>query len=255
MYAITEGYPVVYKDVFANPTPKKLAEFIEGKGVQKTECKDAASDIKEYDYSAICRLLSRNCSENVEQIKEGSLSNILLTGATGFLGIHVLREFLLGYKGRAYCLVRKGNYPSSEKRLMNMLMYYFDTPFLDAFEERIVCIDGDITDRDMVLSLEALPFATVINCAACVKHFVKDDLLDRINVEGVRNTTRCGLAPLIISFLTGNGNVFGLPTSPVIRGNLLSSIKIPRVFSFATFFFMGIVKTRRTHQPLTVRHT
>lgn len=223
MYAITEGYPVVYKDVFANPTPKKLAEFIEGKGVQKTECKDAASDIKEYDYSAICRLLSRNCSENVEQIKEGSLSNILLTGATGFLGIHVLREFLLGYKGRAYCLVRKGNYPSSEKRLMNMLMYYFDTPFLDAFEERIVCIDGDITDRDMVLSLEALPFTTVINCAACVKHFVKDDLLDRINVEGVRNITelcrRAGrrLVQISTTSVAGEGNAHTVPSTKLMR--------------------------------------
>ena len=29
--------------------------------------------------------------------------------------------------------------------------------------------------------------STLINCAALVKHFVKDDSLERINVEGVKN--------------------------------------------------------------------
>lgn len=227
MYAITMGYPLVYKDIFANPTPRKLAGFISGKGKQEEKGKDPASDIKDYDYSAIHELLSRNCVENVNRIETAKLGDILLTGATGFLGIHVLREFLISYPGRVYCLVRKGNYPSCEKRLMNMLMYYFDTPFMDAFEDRIVCIDGDITDRDMVKSLARFSFTAVINCAACVKHFVKDDLLDRINVEGVRNIvelcveTGRRMVQISTTSVAGEGNARTVPSSKRMHENEL----------------------------------
>lgn len=227
MYAITMGYPLVYKDIFANPTPKKLAGFIAGKGAKEKESADPALDIKEYDYAAIHQLLSRNCIENVNQIEKSELGDILLTGATGFLGIHVLREFLISCRGKVYCLVRKGNYPSCEKRLMNMLMYYFDTPFLDAFEDRIVCIDGDITDRDMVQSLASLKFTTVINCAACVKHFVKDDLLDRINVEGVKNivelckSTGRRIVQISTTSVAGEGNACTVPFTKRMHENEL----------------------------------
>lgn len=227
MYAITMGYPLVYKDIFANPTPRKLAGFISGKGKQEEKGKDPASDIKDYDYSAIHELLSGNCVENVNRIETAKLGDILLTGATGFLGIHVLREFLISYPGRVYCLVRKGNYPSCEKRLMNMLMYYFDTPFMDAFEDRIVCIDGDITDRDMVKSLARFSFTAVINCAACVKHFVKDDLLDRINVEGVRNIvelcveTGRRMVQISTTSVAGEGNARTVPSSKRMHENEL----------------------------------
>ena len=53
----------------------------------------------------------------------------MVTGATGFLGIHVLKAFLDNYDGKVYCLVRKGKYESPEKRMMNMLMLLFDDPY------------------------------------------------------------------------------------------------------------------------------
>ena len=95
----------------------------------------------------------------------------MITGATGFLGIHVLKAYLDNYDGKAYCLVRKGAYESSEKRMMNMLMYYFDNPYREMFKERIVCVDGDITSKEEVNGFSAYKFNTIINCAACVKHF------------------------------------------------------------------------------------
>jgi len=68
-------------------------------------------------------------------------------------------------------------------------MYYFDRPFTELFGERIICIDGDITDREAVSRLKDVPFRTLINCAACVKHFAADELLEEINVTGVKNLT------------------------------------------------------------------
>lgn len=223
MYAMTEGYQVVYKDIFANPTPAQLARFITESGENEEE----KSDIKEYDYTAINSLLAKNDLDRVDTVEMGELGNLLLTGATGFLGIHVLREYLIHSKGKVYCLVRKGSYSSCEKRLMNLLMYYFDTTFSDAFAERIVCIDGDITDKEEMLSLADLDWHTAINCAACVKHFVKDDTLDRINVEGVKNLIElCAdagkrLIQISTTSVAGEGNALTVPFEKRMRENEL----------------------------------
>ena len=131
-------------------------------------------------------LISANDIRNVDQVDRTDIGDILLTGATGYLGIHVLKYYLDHNKGTAYCLVRKGDFESPEKRLKHMLMYYFDNPHNDMFEKRIRCIDGDITEEDEVMSFEKYDFDTLINCAACVKHFSAGDLLEKINVTGVK---------------------------------------------------------------------
>ena len=147
---------------------------------------DVAAE-ESFDYSAVNKLLSANIMDNVNDVEKKELGSIILTGATGFLGIHILREYLNTCEGTAYCLLRgKGNM-SCEQRLKNMLMYYFDDPFDELFGDRIVCVEGDITDKESLKALESIGADTVINCAACVKHFVKDDILDRVNVGGVRN--------------------------------------------------------------------
>ncbi len=37
--------------------------------------------------------------------------------------------------------------------------------------------------------LKDVPFQTLVNCAACVKHFAADEILEKINVAGVKNLT------------------------------------------------------------------
>lgn len=223
MYAMTKDYPIVYKDVFANPTPSKLAEFI----TENSNLSEDAYHIKDYDYSAINALLEKNSVSNIDSIQKGEPGGVLLTGATGFLGIHVLRELLKNCKGKIYCIVRKGKYASSEKRLMNMLMYYFDHPFTEEFAERIACIDGDITNQELMMSLGGYDFTTVINCAACVKHFVNDDTLDRINVEGVKNIiamcSRSGkrLVQISTTSVAGEGNALTVPFTKRMQENEL----------------------------------
>lgn len=221
MYAMTKGYAIVYKDIFANATPAKLAAFI----TKSSQTKVDSSSIQDYDYSAIKKLLANNSLDQIDTIKKGNLGNILLTGATGFLGIHILREFLASCTGKVYCMVRKGNYESCEKRLMHMLMYYFDRTFEEAFKERIECIEGDITDLDRLMELSHYDFTTVINCAACVKHFANDDILDRVNVRGVKNLIalceKSGkrLIQISTTSVAGEGNDLTVPMTKQMQEN------------------------------------
>ncbi|MCI8372641.1 MAG: amino acid adenylation domain-containing protein [Lachnospiraceae bacterium] len=176
--------PVVYADIFKYPTVRQLAAFVCEDSVKEAEEQD---ELSAYGYEGITRILLPNRAKNADLVKKEELGDILLTGATGFLGIHVLKAFLDSYEGKVYALVRRGRHTSPEKRLMNMLMYYFDDPFEELFGKRIICIEGDITDEKSLEQVSGCSFGTLINCAACVKHFSADDTLERINVDGVRN--------------------------------------------------------------------
>lgn len=181
---LSKNISIVYADIFKYPTVRELADLADN-----NEPEEAVSnnEFSSYNYNRIQSVISGNTIENVDMVTKEKLGDIMLTGATGFLGIHILKAYIDNYDGKVYCLVRKGSYESPEKRMMNMLMYYFDNPCKEMFEERIVCVDGDITSKEQVDSLSEYKFDTLINCAACVKHFASDDVLEKINVQGVEN--------------------------------------------------------------------
>ncbi|MBR3328584.1 MAG: amino acid adenylation domain-containing protein [Atopobiaceae bacterium] len=182
MFAMNRGYSIVYKDVFNHPTARELAKVIAG-----VEDGKQSADVSDFDYTAIHDLISMNTMELVDEISSTTLGNVILAGATGFLGIHVLKAFLNNTDGTVTCLIRRSGFDSVEMRLKTMLMYYFEEPMEELFGRRIFCVEGDITDPDSLRSLDNTDASAVINCAASVKHFVKDDLLDRINYHGVEN--------------------------------------------------------------------
>ena len=182
MFAMEKGYPVVYKDVFNNPSARELARAIAGMG--KEGKAGAAAD---FDYTDINRLIALNSMEHVDEISAVTPDSIILTGPTGFLGIHVLKAFLEKTDGSVTCLMRRGRYETVEKRLKEMLMYYFGETMTELFGNRIFCVEGDITEPESLAALDGSDAGMVINCAACVKHFVKDDTLDRVNYHGVEN--------------------------------------------------------------------
>ena len=59
------------------------------------------AEIHDFDYNRLP--LTANCADKLRGIQPGGIGNLLLTGATGFLGIHVLREYLENYDGMAWC--------------------------------------------------------------------------------------------------------------------------------------------------------
>jgi nucleoside-diphosphate-sugar epimerase len=178
--AMKKGFDIGYGDVFANPTPRQLSKLC-----GRTDGEIFGKDDDGFDYTSINSLLKENTIESFTDGKQRELGNICLTGATGFLGIHVLYEFLKNERGAAYCIVRGGK-NDSVKRLKTLLVYYFSNSFDELFGSRIVVVEGDVTSNETYEKLRSLPIDTLINCAANVKHFSAGTDIEDINVGGVK---------------------------------------------------------------------
>ena len=182
--ASENGYPITYGDVFKYTTPRALAELFKDGEVT---AESGMFDFDDYDYTKIDDLLSKN---NVDGFKNGDrrpLGNVLITGATGFMGAHLVAEYLDTEDGIVYCMLRKGKFNSAADRMHNMLFYYFGTRFEDVFESRVRVVNGDVTDYKYFEMLEGEPIDTVFNCASNVKHFSNGTDIEEINVGGVVN--------------------------------------------------------------------
>ena len=187
MFAMNKNYPVVYKDIFDNPTARDLAKYIT---LQSEVTENKAEKVEETTEEA----LKNNVSRYVEEVAPSRpLGRTLLTGATGFLGSHILKE-LLKNKVETVVLCRGNADLDAKTRLSAMMAYYFDAPIDDEDEKYIKVVDGDITNGDLIEKLKDEKIDTVINSAACVKHFAADDTIERINVGGVENLIKVAKA-------------------------------------------------------------
>ncbi len=117
---------------------------------------------------------------------------ILLTGASGFLGRHILWDLLRrDPPTRVYCLLRPEHGRDGDERLQRLLAVEGQPLPADA-RERCQAVDGDVTDphlvreramRDRLLS----EVDRIIHCAATVKFDTALTDARRINVEGTRH--------------------------------------------------------------------
>ncbi len=171
------GMHVAYGDVFANPTPRQLARLVSGEGDS-----EGSDEVTSFDYSAINTMLAGNTLDAFRQGERQQLGNVLLTGATGYLGIHILRELIDSDARNIYCLVRGKDAEKAESRLRTLLFYYFADAFKDLFGKRLHVVVGDVTsDFD-----ESLDINTIFNCAAIVKHFSEGTEIEDVNIGGAK---------------------------------------------------------------------
>ena len=184
---LKRDYSVKYDDIFANQTPRQLAKFLSGEREVKQEDYEI---IDGYDYSDINSLLSENTLKNFYTGEKREIGNLLLTGVTGYLGIHVLYDYIKNETGTVYCMLRKGRFDSIEDRLADLMDYYFDGDLTDLIGSRIILCEGDVTEFKDFKKLENYPIDTIINSAAIVKHYTADKYIFKVNVDGVINGIR-----------------------------------------------------------------
>ncbi|MCR4589918.1 MAG: amino acid adenylation domain-containing protein [Lachnospiraceae bacterium] len=188
-----KGYPIAFGNLFKYKTPRALAAFLKGKEPGNTD-PSTGNDFSGYDMDAVNKALAGNTMEAFLADGSRDIGNILLTGATGFMGIHLLFEFLKQEKGNVYCLVRPTKKEGARQRLENLLFFYFGDVLgervrsvYSTIKHRIVVVEGDVTDEGSFEQLKSYDIDTVFNCAANVKHFSKGTDIEDVNVRGVDN--------------------------------------------------------------------
>lgn len=121
--------------------------------------------------------------------------NILLTGATGFLGAHILYELLTKTNYKIYCLIRGASLNDAIHRLTLRLQYYFKDELVTYFATRIIVVNGDFTKERLGLSYNTYSdlcknINCIINAAATVKHLGDYSVFERTNVLSVKNLVK-----------------------------------------------------------------
>ena len=182
--ASENGFEITYGDIFKYTTPRELAKLFESGEIEESS---GLFDFDDYDYTALNALLAANTVESFTSGELRELGNILITGATGYMGAHLLAQYLMEEKGKAYCMLRKGKFESAKQRLQNLMYYYFDDRLEEDIESRVEVFDGDVTDYASFEVFESKPIDTVFNCAANVKHFSSGTDIEDINVGGAVN--------------------------------------------------------------------
>ncbi|MEV0589366.1 thioester reductase domain-containing protein [Nonomuraea sp. NPDC050310] len=174
--------------VFDRPTPGELAAYL------RAELLAAGTQARqEVDFAAEIRL-----ADDVRPAREvvrvaGDPGEVLLTGATGFLGAFLLRDLLRSTRATVHCLVRASDEASARERLRANLEWYRVWDEVDP--DRIRLVVGDLAAPRLGLSEAdfddlAKTVDAVYHAGASVNWLHPYDQLRDANVGGTEEVLR-----------------------------------------------------------------
>ena len=175
---------IKYSDIFRFPTIAELDEKL-----NSNEDKPVFSKIE--NISDSCVAVLKNCTKK-EKINTWHPRNVLLTGATGFLGIHILQEFIENESGKIFCIIREEPGLTARTKILQKLNYYFGNKYNSLVDNRIIAVAGSITEPNFGINGEDLlelanSIDVVINSAANVSHFGNYKDFYNTNVMSVKH--------------------------------------------------------------------
>ncbi|MFG3107072.1 amino acid adenylation domain-containing protein [Streptomyces tendae] len=122
--------------------------------------------------------------------------DVLLTGATGFLGAHLTRDLLRAVQGRVHCLVRAGDAEQARERVLDNLAVNGCLDDLDtAARARITGVAADLAQPRLGLPESdwrrlSAEIGSIYHCGAHVNSLLPYGRLRPANVEGTRELLR-----------------------------------------------------------------
>lgn len=202
------------QDFYDYPTVRQLSDKVRGEIKERKDSEQLEEDFPHLDLDYDLP------SQGLMPVLKG---NVLLTGATGFLGIHLLWELLNNTTGTIYCLVRGAETESRFRRLFNS---YFSVAASFDYS-RIKIIKGDVSNKLLGLSTEDYEALgnnvfTVIHAAGLVKHYGDYPDFEKINVQGTQE---------VIEFCLTFGRPLNHVSTVSIAGNQLIDGRKNRCFS------------------------
>ncbi len=212
--AMKYNWKLTTQDYYSYQTVKELAEKIDGSLTEAGE-QDITKGYEE-------ELLSVNFA-----MAEKNRSSYLITGATGFLGVHILKEIISRTNNKIICIVRGKDGDSPQQRLYDTLLFYFGRQQADNIIEKAEVFNGDISQRNLGLDSSDYEYicentSCIINAAALVKHYGAYNDFKNINIEGVKNLIKiCIENGIVLNHMSTIG-VFGVNYLPDCHDSVLT---------------------------------
>jgi len=165
--------------------------------------------------------------------KKNEESTILLTGATGFLGIHLLSELCQQQYQKIYCLVREKNELAATKKILKAAAHY-GVNIQPSFMNIIIPVLGDIEKPLLGISesnykkLEK-EVDIIFHNAAFVNHILDYQKLRKSNVLGTKEIIK-----LAFSHKQKKVNYVSTLSNYLIDSNGYIAEKLPEQYDFKT---------------------
>lgn len=200
---------ITTQSFYRYPSIKKLAKRIDSHTEYYTELNfKVPSQFKHYE---------NELEDKIYLSKNDVLGNVLLTGANGFIGIHILHELLKTTDCKIYCFVRGENISHSIERLKESYEFYFKESIEIYINNRILVYNGQIIYDNFQLFDEQISditknINTIIHTAAIVKHYGDFEQFKEANIDGTRR---------IVEFAYNNNKRLIHISSISVSGNYL----------------------------------
>ncbi|MGQ3891422.1 non-ribosomal peptide synthetase family protein [Legionella sp. CNM-4043-24] len=199
--SLQANFNINVADIFNLKTPKKIASSIP---FIKDNLKNNLEKIR-LDYQA-----RKNTPDIPERFKDKldsyfssvnqcvincrplPVANVLLTGATGFLGCNLLNTLLTSTEYSLFLLVRAESHEEAFTRINYKFKFYFDQSLNHVRNTRLFVYAADIEQKDLGLSKEDYQMLleqvdSVIHSAALTKHYGDYERFYSANVQATIN--------------------------------------------------------------------
>ena len=201
---LAKEFNIVINDIFKYPTIQELALNIKfKKGTLSLNIKQAQDEVVVTEFkeeNKIPKAIKSRYDSYIDDIKkytnldlnnETDYKNILLTGATGYVGVNILKELILKTDSKIHLLLRGKTIKEAEERIIKKTSFYFGRDFYLKYKYRINILIGNISEVYLGLDTNtyerlSLKIDCIINSAANVKHYGKYEDFYNINVLGTK---------------------------------------------------------------------
>jgi amino acid adenylation domain-containing protein/thioester reductase-like protein len=196
---LSKSFNVSINDVFQYQTVANLAAHLkyDKHGLQKrlTLLMDKARTFADSPGIKSAVDEKHTCSKALAEwqltTRPATIETILLLGATGYLGAHLLQLLLTKFPCKVVTIVRGDSVNAAKHRLNETLNFYFRESAL-VWKDKVTVLTGDITHDDLGLEKDMYEsllerIDCVVNCAADTRHFGGYERFEAVNYKGVRH--------------------------------------------------------------------